>query len=123
MSKSRTISFKNWKTGKTITKKLSDSWPHENKLDLICPFDNTNLIFYYNETDKGVYCPNCNNSYSVSNSIYQETINKECIDSLADFQKQIKFLDKRKEILTKRLKHAYDIGLINKANLSEQNQE
>jgi hypothetical protein len=123
MSNCREFSFKHWETGRLIILNLSDAWPHQEKLDLICPFDQTNLIFSYNNIDKWVYCPNCNTQYSVSNSIYQETVNKECIDSLVSVQKRIKSLDRTREDLTKILKHAYNIGLINKANLSEQGKE
>jgi hypothetical protein len=117
--KDSTISYKHWKTGEIVNKELSDSWPHQKAMDLICPFDDTNLIFAYDDFSKGVYCPNCGIQYPPS-QINQDEINKECKNYLENLKGRVNELDETKKDLVSRLEHACNKGLINKANLSEQ---
>jgi hypothetical protein len=117
MIKERTISYKDWKTGRTITKPLKDCWPHQDIMKLVCPFDNTNLIHAYDDSSSGNYCPNCGLQYSPSN-LTQERVNRECKSYLEGLQERIEKLDEKKESLVLELNHAYNKLLINKPNLS-----
>jgi len=115
----RVITFKDWKTGRKVKYNLHSAYPCENKTDLICPFDESPIIWWYNEQDKGHHCPNCNLNYptEIKN---QEEVDKFFQDYLSDLKIHLIRLDSQKKnieyILTKG-----ELALKNKANLSAQN--
>jgi len=54
------IDYRDWKTGEACQYVLN-CYSHdiEHKTKLFCPFDNTPLIFAYDDYDKSLFCPNC----------------------------------------------------------------
>lgn len=89
------LSFIDWKTKKEKVISLSNSNPIERKTDLICPYDKTRILFYYNALDKGFYCPNCRTEYNLS-IISQEEVNSLAKQNILEMTEKI---DKQKEKL------------------------
>jgi len=99
------IEYVFWKTGEKIKKKLNDSHPAEEKTNLICPFDETPIIRWYNEIDQGYKCPNCGTNYSgIRNR--QEDVNKYAEKHFNQLQEKLIELEKDKKDLEKKVNHA-----------------
>ncbi len=47
------VTYKDWQTGKKITKKLGFSNPSENLTGVICSFDNTEILSWHDHMSKG----------------------------------------------------------------------
>jgi hypothetical protein len=61
--KPRILKYKHWQTGEEHNYVLSERSPTENLTKLICPLDNTLIIFAYDGQSKGKYCANCGTEY------------------------------------------------------------
>ena len=104
------IKHKDWKTGEEREYHSSDPI---NETGLICPFDNVQILdrsYYHNEHD--VFCPGCGANY-LRNST-QEEINEQAKESILKRKKDLIRLEKTKEDLEARIKHAEEMGLISK---------
>ena len=118
--KNEKITYNDWQTGKEDTYELSFSHPSEHKTDLICPLDNTPIIFAYDPLGKTHFCPNCGTYYNHKiNS--QESVNDFFKDYLEQLKKDLANLDKERHNIISFLEKAEDSLQKNKANLSAKN--
>ncbi|MFW6283064.1 MAG: hypothetical protein ACOC1P_03360 [Minisyncoccales bacterium] len=110
------IKYRDWETGEEIERRLSNSHPAEHKTDLICPFDNSPIIRWYDEIDKGYKCPNCNIDYSGINNI-QEEVDERARDYFSRVKNRLKSIEEERRNLEKRLNHAIDKDIIDGEDL------
>jgi hypothetical protein len=107
------IKYSFWKTGEKFTRELNDSHPAENKSGLICPFDNTEIIRWYDNMGKGYECPNCGLEYSLEFG-NQESVNEYAEEHFKKVEKRLGEVCKEQIILSKTLNIAKARGLYNK---------
>ena len=105
------ITYKHWETGEEFTEELRNSHPAEHKTDLVCPFDDSPIIRWYNEMDKGYKCPNCGIDYNIEFKT-QDEINKGAKEYFQRVEKKVDKLEKEKNELEKMLNHAAEKGII-----------
>jgi len=112
------MEFKDWKTGELRKHVLSNHHPGEQKTDLICPLDGTNLLFWFQEGDKGYNCPNCYIEYDI-NLKKQELVNQYFDKYINDMKNQLLEMDSRRKELSSFLEETEQAFIKNnKANLS-----
>jgi hypothetical protein len=99
------IEYIDWQTGEKRKYELSSAYPSENKTNLICPFDYTSIIFWYDESDKGYRCPNCDLDYSAIEEETQKAVDKEFSAHLVYMQAEIYRFDKKKKDLQAKIDH------------------
>jgi hypothetical protein len=98
------IEYENWITGEKIRHILSDSHPAERKTKVICPFDNTPLLFWYDQYSySGLECVNCGMQYSTGG--LQGSINKQFKEHIAGMREEIFNLDQRRKDLVEKLNY------------------
>ena len=110
------VEYAHWKTGRKFTRELSNSHPAQHKTSLICPFDNTPLIRWHNEMDKGYECLNCGIDYKISSGT-QENVDKYAEKYFQKVQDKIDELDERKNNLEVMLNHAINQGIAQERDL------
>jgi DNA-directed RNA polymerase subunit M/transcription elongation factor TFIIS len=106
------IDYNDWKTGEKRQYILNDYTSDiEHKTKLFCPFDNTPLIFAYDERDKTLSCPNCGEQYH-PHSRSQEEINNQSKAYALRKKNYLKEIEEKRADLEARVKHAEEVGLI-----------
>lgn len=115
------LEFNHWRTGEKTKYPLSKSHPHEEETNLLCPFDDAPLIFYYNSISKGYMCPNCRLDYQIQHK-NQEEVNNYFQKHIIKIKKELIDLEERGEDIVLILERA-ESRLLNKANLSAQDSE
>ncbi len=114
------ITFKNWETEEEETYILSFSHPSEHKTDLLCPLDNTPIIYAYDDLGKTHFCPNCHTNYNHKYNT-QESVNEFFQEYLTKSKKELAQLDKKRTELSffiEKAEESLKMGKNNKANLS-----
>ncbi len=104
------IKYKHWKTGKDCIYELNKSY-NEGITKLICPFDQTPLVFGFTDTLDILECINCGDHYSGKT---QKEIDRYAKRINTNNQKVLKELDKKRKDLATRVEHAESIGIIPK---------
>jgi len=100
------MEFKHWKTGEKRRYYFCTINLTEKKTKLICPFDDTQIIFWSDLMSyRGYECPNCGIDYSSIEAKTQESVDKEFNEYIRKIHKEISELDKRKKNLNARLGH------------------
>ena len=105
------IVYNDWETGEEFTRDLSSSYPAEKQTDLVCPFDNTRLLFSYDETNKWYSCPNCNISYLGIEKRTQEEVERVAKEHFQSLEERSKKLSNEQNEILKVLKVAESKGL------------
>lgn len=111
------ITYRDWKTGEECTYNLSFSHPTEHKTNLICPLDNTPIIYAYDHLGKTHFCPNCGTNYYHEINT-QDSVNVFFKNHLEQLKKELVNLDKKRIDLLFFLEKAEESLQSNKANLS-----
>jgi hypothetical protein len=111
------IEFNHWKTGEKIKYTLSFSHPSEKETNLICPLDNTPLIFAYDDMSKVHFCPNCETNYGMK-YYTQKSVNEDFQKYLNHVKEEIAKLDEKRKDLSFFLQKAEESMNKNKVNLS-----
>jgi hypothetical protein len=108
----KSIKYKDWDSGKEKIYNLSNSNPYETISNLICPFDDTSIVRWHDQTNnKGYNCPNCGLEYKISSGL-QENINNFAKKYYGEkIHKRIADLEKEKSKLSKILNHAVKQGI------------